>query len=83
MFIADYGEQSSVLMRALFRLMVQSVDGKEDTQPNADGVLISLMLDAGFVDVVEVTRLPTPTGSISIYSANKAASDKDRTHGSR
>ncbi|GAB3355939.1 hypothetical protein [Lysobacter tyrosinilyticus] len=53
-------------MRALF-WPVQWVDGFEDTQPNADGVMPALMRDAGFVDAEETDVFATVTGSISIY----------------
>ena len=43
--VADYGRQSGA-MRVLFRL-VQSLDGYENTQPNADGVLPTLMAEGG------------------------------------
>jgi hypothetical protein len=66
--IADYGAQSSPLMRFAFR-QVQTLDGFQNTQPNADGVLPELMAEAGFVDIKENVVIPTPTGSISLYSA--------------
>lgn len=66
--IADYGFQRSLLMRLLFR-QVQMLDGFAHTQPNADGVLPSLMSAAGLAEVKEVRVVPTPTGSISLYSA--------------
>jgi ubiquinone/menaquinone biosynthesis C-methylase UbiE len=66
--IADYGRQNSALMRFAFR-QVQTLDGFESTQPNADGVLPELMQEAGFDDVNENQVIPTPTGSISLYSA--------------
>ncbi|MEJ6788175.1 methyltransferase domain-containing protein [Brevundimonas sp. BR2-1] len=69
--IADYGRQRGA-MRAMFRI-VQSLDGYENTQPNADGVLPDLIAEAGFVDVCEVHVLPTPTGSISFYRAERGA----------
>lgn len=65
--IADYGAQSTPLIRWLFRRTVQSLDGRENTQPNADGVLPGLMREAGFRQVEERAKIPTPTGSISIY----------------
>ena len=65
--IADYGAQTTLLMRWLFRRTVQSLDGRENTQPNADGVLPGLMREAGFRQVEERAKFPTPTGSISIY----------------
>lgn len=71
-FIADYGHQRTVLMRLLFRL-IQYIDGFDDTQPNADGILPALMRDAGFINVAETAVLPTPTGSVSIYHGTKPA----------
>ncbi|MDP3405797.1 MAG: class I SAM-dependent methyltransferase [Brevundimonas sp.] len=65
--IADYGRQAGP-MRLLFR-MVQSLDGYENTQPNADGILPRLIGEAGFTSVRESSVLTTPTGSISFYHA--------------
>jgi len=69
--IADYGLQRSKLMRILFRRTVQAIDGIEDTQANADGVLPELMETAGFADVTETEIIPTLTGSISLYWAQR------------
>jgi len=66
--IADYGLQRTRLMRSLFK-NVQLVDGYENTQPNADGILPSLMKEAGFAQVKETAVIPTLTGSISLYRA--------------
>ena len=68
--IADYGWQRSSLMRLAFRI-VQLADGKEDTQPNADGILPELLSEAGFRDVREAEVVPTVSGSISVYVAGK------------
>ena len=65
--IADYGEQRGWLMRRLFRT-IQKLDGYENTQHNADGVLPKLILESGFNQLHEHT-VATPTGSISIYRA--------------
>ena len=65
--IADYGAQTKPLMRWLFRRTVQNLDGRENTQPNADGVLPGLMWKAGFQKVEERAKISTPTGPISIY----------------
>lgn len=70
--IADYGLQRTPLMRRLFR-QVQRLDGFENTEPNALGVLPELMREVGFTEVVERLVVPTPTGSISLYSGRKAA----------
>jgi phospholipid N-methyltransferase len=64
--VADYGLQRTRLMRGLFG-MVQRVDGYEDTQPNADGILPVLMAEAGFAQVQETAVIATLTGSISLY----------------
>lgn len=69
--IADYGLQESRLMRFLFRMTVQRLDGVEDTQPNADGVLPSLISKAGFTDISLEDIVPTLTGSITLYTARK------------
>ena len=66
--IADFGLQRTKVMRGLFR-MVQLLDGRENTQPNADGILPSLMEEAGFEQVQETAVIPTLSGSISLYKA--------------
>lgn len=79
LLIADYGLQRTAAMRLLFKL-VQCVDGFEQTQPNADGVMPTLMCEAGFVDVEEADVFATATGSISIYRGRKpvgASSSED------
>lgn len=75
LFVADYGEQTSWLMRKLFRATVQQLDGIADTQPNADGVVIPLMSRAGFIEVRELRKFNTVTGSISIIGAMKRAEE--------
>lgn len=67
--IADYGLQRTPLMRALFR-QIQELDGYANTTPNAQGILPSLMTEAGFADVRETQVIATPTGSISLYAAH-------------
>lgn len=70
LFIADYGEQRSLLMRTLFR-QVQLVDGFDLTEPNARGCIPGILQAAGF-DAVEETRvIATPTGSISLYRGRR------------
>lgn len=70
MVVADYGWQRSFAMRLAFRI-VQFADGREDTQPNADGVLPALMREAGFDGVTEAAVVPTISGSISVYAARR------------
>lgn len=68
--IADYGLQRTKLMRLLFA-QVQMLDGQENTTPNAEGILTRLMAEAGFAKVVETEVIATPTGSISLYRAQR------------
>ncbi len=70
LFIADFGEQRTPLMRFLFKT-VQRLDGFEFTQPNADGCLPIILTDVGFSAVQEALVVPTIVGSISLYSAQK------------
>lgn len=70
LLIADYGLQSG-LMRVLFRITVQALDGVQNTQENADGAIPKLLGDAGFFPVQEIEKLDTVTGSIAIYRAGK------------
>ncbi len=70
LFIADFGEQRTPLMRFCFRT-VQWLDGYEYTQPNAEGCLPILMNEVGFTEALEVMVVPTMVGSISIYVAQK------------
>lgn len=64
--IADYMRQESPLMRRLFRMTVQQLDGREDTQPNADGII-----ERHFQDIFECTEclqvFQTVTGAISLW----------------
>lgn len=71
--VADYGLQRTPLMRAAFR-QIQKLDGLENTEPNARGVLPELMREAGFVAVEETEVIATVTGSISLYRATRADS---------
>ena len=72
LLIADYGQQRTAAMRALFKV-VQYVDGFDDTQPNADGMMPGLMREAGFVEVEETDVFRTASGAISIYRGMKPA----------
>lgn len=65
--IADYGLQRTRLMRALFRGVIQNLDGHVNTEPNARGVLPDLMRAAGFRSVEETFVIATISGSISLY----------------
>ncbi|MEX2980911.1 class I SAM-dependent methyltransferase [Streptomyces sp. C36] len=68
--IADFGLQRTRLMRLAFRF-VQLADGREDTRPNADGVLPGMIAEAGFREVREAEAVSTVFGSISVYVARR------------
>lgn len=70
LLIADYGRQPNLVMALLFGL-VRMLDGWENTRANKDGLIPALIAGQGFTRVEEISVTPTPTGSISIYSACK------------
>jgi ubiquinone/menaquinone biosynthesis C-methylase UbiE len=71
LLLVDYLRQKG-LMRQLFRLTIQQLDGIADTQPNADGVMPGLVREAGFADVQEPWSIPTVTGTIGMITATRA-----------
>lgn len=68
--IADWGQATNALMRALF-LFVQMLDGFKNTQDNVSGRLIPLFRDAGFAEVRQRQTFNTIYGTMSLYSAVK------------
>ena len=64
--VVDYGLQRSRLMRFAFRQTAQRLDGIEDTQPNAEGMLPKMISDTGF-QVIETKTFRTVTGSITLF----------------
>ena len=68
--VADYAMQKSRTMRAAFRMTVQSLDGVEDTQHNADGILERILVSEGFI-TDKTSSFSTLTGSISLFKAVK------------
>lgn len=71
LFIADYGLQPTFITRLAFRLTVQMLDGRKDTQPNADGILPLLIGEAGFEAMTHLDSFDTATGRIEIIRAEK------------
>ncbi|MDV3257071.1 MAG: class I SAM-dependent methyltransferase [Sphingomonas sp.] len=78
LFVADYGLQPTLALRAAFRLTVQLLDGRADTQPNADGVLPGLIDAAGFRHRRCLDAIDTVTGRIEIVRAVRPAA-RERT----
>jgi precorrin-6B methylase 2 len=70
LLVADYGAQTTLLMQFLFN-QVRSLDGYENTKPNKDGMIHAMISDAGFVQVSERWNVQTPTGSITLWTAQK------------
>lgn len=70
--IADYAAQRSWLMRQAFKI-VQSADGRTNTQPNADGFLERELTRICGAPLPAAWALDTPTGTISIFSAVPAS----------
>lgn len=71
--VADWGAPGSGLMRGLFRVSIQVLDGYRNTQDNVEGRLIELFEGAGFVDVTQRDRFSTVFGTLALYSARKPA----------
>lgn len=67
--IADYARQPGWLMRTMFRLTVQMVDGKADTQPNVDGALETELAALTGRPARPTLVVPTLTGAISLFRA--------------
>lgn len=75
--IADYARQRSWAMRRLFGI-VQRLDGKENTEPNARGALEDILasLDPEAARATRVIR--TPTGAISLFRLKVSSAVNDR-----
>lgn len=71
MIVCDYAAQRSWLMRQAFKI-VQSADGRANTQPNADGFLEAELTRIWGKQVAADRSFDTPTGTISIFSHVRA-----------
>lgn len=69
--IADWGKPTSMLQRILF-LIVQSLDGFDTTQDSVDGVLPSIIEEAGFTDIENTDSIATSLGTIRLFQAKAA-----------
>lgn len=69
--VADWGAPGRALMRGLFRLSIQLLDGYRNTQDNVEGRLIELFTSTGFSDVVQRQGFATVFGTLALYSARK------------
>ena len=70
-YVADYARQPTFVSRQLFRV-VQALDGRENTQANADGALERILgLHAGG-EVLPQVMVATLTGTISLFRVTVA-----------
>lgn len=77
--IADYGIQPNWMMKWMYRLIVQTIDGKADTQPNADGFILDCLNEIGFENVRQESEVFTITGSISLIEAIQSSVGHPKT----
>lgn len=68
--IADYCRQPDWLMRQLFRV-IQALDGKSNTQANAEGAVETILSSLEGKVVRPETVIRTPTGAISLFCLRK------------
>lgn len=68
--IADFGRPQNAAMRAAF-FFVQTFDGFPTTQDNVDGLLPSLIQDAGLPTPDEIARFATMFGTIRLLQTQK------------
>ena len=71
--IADYAEQRQWHMRQAFRF-IQMIDGRENTQHNADGFIEAELSGVLGRTVAPAYAIDTPTGTISIFCEANAKS---------
>jgi len=71
-YVADYASQSHWLMRQLFRI-VQALDGRTNTQPNADGFIEEELSRIAGHAVRSDCLINTPTGTISLFAVRNPA----------
>ncbi len=75
--VADYARQPGLLMRTLFRLTVQMIDGSADTQPNVDGALETELAALTGRQVGPTQVIATLTGAISLFRATRSNAGVD------
>lgn len=75
--IADYAAQRTWRMRLLFRF-IQLIDGRENTQLNADGFIEAELSGIMGRPVAPDFAINTPTGTISLFCETKAESSIER-----
>lgn len=67
--LADFSRPANALMRAGFAL-VRRLEGMENTEANARGLLPALMAEAGLREVRETASYSTLFGTVRLYAAS-------------
>ena len=80
--VADWGPPTSRSQRALF-LLVQLLDGFANTSPQLEGSLEDTFRQAAFEEVRLQRRIPTPLGTMALYSMRKGEVLGDHPEGWR
>lgn len=62
-------------LRSPLWIALTLLDGRDNTTPNAEGIMTQLMAEAGFAKVVETKVIATPTGSIPLYRTRNGGDD--------
>lgn len=70
LFIADFGRSDSWSQRVLFNL-IRGLDGLKSTKANANGLMLSLITDAGFNQSCIKQKFKTVFGEVQIFNAIK------------
>ena len=69
--VADWGPQTDLAMRLVFRHLLQRVDGVRNTQEHADGLIPTMITNAGFSEVRSYDRLRTMWGSLELLVSER------------
>ncbi|UJA21525.1 class I SAM-dependent methyltransferase [Thermoleophilia bacterium SCSIO 60948] len=70
--IADWGRPHDIVMRGAF-LILQTLDGFENTRDHAAGRLPLLVREAGLIGVISYAKLRTVWGSLELVEAIKSS----------
>ena len=69
--VADWGPQTDLAMRLVFRHLLQRVDGVRNTQEHADGRIPGIIAEAGFSHVRSYDSLRTMWGSLELLTSER------------
>ena len=78
--VGDVGRPHGAVMRLAVLATVQLLDGVATTSSNVAGRLPGVLTGAGLRDVVVTDRLRTPTGTLEIINATRAADSLTKPH---